>query len=467
MQFGLDGAEIDPNAAKRRIHLKRHLLECKGEKFLGVTISDRKAIPSFRTYGMPCTARERFASFLFLGIRKDKHRPATSCHSAMKNLPASHEFYEALPRVASFPHLTEPSGYTSLPDDWMVGVADIVGSTKHIQAGRYKLVNMVGAAVISSQINARKGRAFPFVFGGDGAAFACEPQFAAESARILGVMKRWSKEEFGLTLRAAQVPLSEIRAAGHDVAVARYQASRGVDYAMFNGGGLSWSEAQMKLGGYSVPSAEPGALPDLNGLSCRWSNATSQNGSIVSVVVQPTPTAAPSAFSDIAGQIVAVVERLNRGGHPLPVAGPGVRWPPPGLSIEAHVSRGKASLTLRKGKLLLENLLAWVFFKTGMKVGEFDPMHYAAAVSSNADFRKFDDGLKMTVDCDPDTLGQLRSILQEAKQDGILKFGLFEQEQAMITCFVPSITQDNHIHLVDGASGGYTKAAAQMKLMST
>jgi len=253
----------------------------------------------------------------------------------------SHDFYEALPRVASFAQLTEPSVYSALPDDWVIGVADVVGSTQHIQAGQYKMVNMVGAAVISSQINAGHGKAFPFVFGGDGASFACEPKFAVESARILGVMKRWSKEEFGLTLRVAQVPLSEIRAAGQDVSVVRYQASEGVDYAMFNGGGLSWSEAQMKLGAYSVPTALPGALPDLTGLSCRWSNATAQNGSIVSVVVQPTPEAAPGAFSDIASQIVTVVERLNRGGHPLPAAGPGVRWPPPGLSVDAHVSRGQ------------------------------------------------------------------------------------------------------------------------------
>jgi hypothetical protein len=384
----------------------------------------------------------------------------------MKHFPNSSEFYEALPRVASFAELTDPSCYAALPDDWVIGIADIVGSTRHIQAGRYKMVNMVGAAVISSQINARLGKAFPFVFGGDGAAFACEPQFSRESAKILGVMKRWAEEEFGLTLRVAQVPVGDIRAAGHDVSVARYQASAGVDYAMFNGGGLSWSEAKMKLGAYAVPADTPGSVPDLTGLSCRWSNATTQNGTIVSVVVQPMPEATPGAFSDITGQIVTLIEKLNRGGHPLPAAGPGVQWPPPGLSIDAHVSRGKESLTIRKGKLLLETLVAWVFFKTGIKVGDFDPVHYAAAVSSNADFRKFDDGLKMTLDCDADTLRQLQSILQDAEQGGILKFGLFEQEQAMITCFVPSITQDNHIHLVDGASGGYAKAAAQMKLAS-
>lgn len=90
-------------------------------------------------------------------------------------------------------------------------MTDIVGSTQHIQAGRYKMVNMIGAAVIASQVNVRDGQAFPFVFGGDGASFSCEPQFAKKSAQILGVMKRWAGEEFGVTLRTAQVPVADIR----------------------------------------------------------------------------------------------------------------------------------------------------------------------------------------------------------------------------------------------------------------
>ena len=35
--------------------------------------------------------------------------------------------------------------YSPLPDDWTVGVADIVESTKAIANQRYKAVNMAGA----------------------------------------------------------------------------------------------------------------------------------------------------------------------------------------------------------------------------------------------------------------------------------------------------------------------------------
>ncbi|MDP5219365.1 DUF3095 domain-containing protein [Ruegeria sp. 2205SS24-7] len=376
---------------------------------------------------------------------------------------SSSDYFADLPLISRFGDLTDPANYTPLPDGWQIGTADIVGSTRHIAEGRYKMVNMVGAAVISSQINAGGGHAFPYVFGGDGASFAIPPEFSDTSRAVLGVMRRWAEEEFGLELRAAQFPIGEIREAGLDVAVSRYQASTGVDYAMFGGGGLSWAEARMKEGVNAIPLADPGAQPDLTGLSCRWNNAPARNGTILSVVIQPCPETAPGDFAAVTRQIVAVVETLSRGGHPLPLGGPGVRWPPPGLALEAHVSRGDRSLLRRKAELLVGNLIAWFFFKTGVKAGEFDPAHYANMVTNNADFRKFDDGLKMTLDCDAATVERLRQILEAAEGEGILRFGLFEQDEAMTTCFVPSVVRDDHIHLVDGASGGYARAAEQIK----
>ena len=76
---------------------------------------------------------------------------------------------------------------------------------------------------------------------------------------------------------------------------------------------------------------------------------------------------------------------------------------------------------------------------------------------------RFEDGLKMTLDCDSDTEADLRSLLEEGAKDGIVKFGLHTQSEAMLTCIVPSIMQDNHVHFVDGASGGYTAASRFLK----
>ena len=66
----------------------------------------------------------------------------------------SDTFYGGIPVFRGFTSLMDPALYSPLPDDWTVGVADIVESTKAIAAQRYKAVNMAGAAVIASVTNA-------------------------------------------------------------------------------------------------------------------------------------------------------------------------------------------------------------------------------------------------------------------------------------------------------------------------
>jgi len=63
------------------------------------------------------------------------------------NAPAlSDDFYASLPLFRDFTHVMDPSLFKPLPGDWMVGVADVVQSTKAIAENRYKAVNMAGAA---------------------------------------------------------------------------------------------------------------------------------------------------------------------------------------------------------------------------------------------------------------------------------------------------------------------------------
>lgn len=379
----------------------------------------------------------------------------------MKDAQAA--FYDSLPLLRDFNRLVEPERFSAVPSDWALGVADIVDSTGEIAKGRYKTVNMVGAAVISAMINALRGKEFPYVFGGDGAGFAV-PASEIDTARaVLADVRRWAEEEFSISLRGALVPVSNIRMAGKDLRVARYAPSDGVDYAMFSGGGLAWAEAQMKAGEFTVPAAEPGAQPNLTGLSCRWSNSRARNGQIVSVVVQPTARATESDFADLARSVLSASEGLERSGHPVPENGPPIKWPPPDVGLDARVARAGRNLLMQRVKLLGQNLLIALLFKSGKQLGNFEPEHYKRMVSRNADFRKFDDGLKMTLDCDPATLTQIQTMLELARGRGKIRYGLHAQDEAMMTCFVPSATRDDHVHFVDGASGGYAQAAAAMQ----
>lgn len=380
----------------------------------------------------------------------------------MTQMPETHDFFEKIVATDEFAQLCNPQSYVALPDDWVVGVADIVGSTQEIAAGRYKTVNMVGAAVISAQINAALPLRIPYVFGGDGAGFAVRPAQRQSAEAALHAVRRWAQNELGIALRIGIVTVSQIRQAGHDIRVARLKASDGVDYAMFSGGGLAWAEDQMKAGQLTVPSGDEVDAPDLTGLSCRWSNVVAQNGVVLSLVVKPSRTATEAEFASVARDVIAASDGLAREGHPIPHEGPGFRFPPDGLTLEAHVSRKGSPIWWQSAKLFLSNAMIWALFTSGIRLGNFEPGRYREMTARNADFRKFDDGLKMTLDCDLATKNQIIAVLRKAREDGFAHYGLHEQDEAMMTCFVPSATEDTHVHFVDGASGGYASAAAQI-----
>lgn len=375
----------------------------------------------------------------------------------------SDPFYDQLPRVRAFDQLTQSDRFTPVPQDWTIGVSDIVDSTGLVQAGKYKTVNMVGAAVISAMMNALKGRAFPFVFGGDGAGFAVPPEDEAAARDALARVASWAQTEFGIGMRVALVPVADVRAAGHDVRVARLQVSEGVDYAMFDGGGVSWAEARMKAGSYVIYPAAEGSAPDLTGLSCRWSPMPARNGTILSILVSPMAGVGEDIIAEIYDRVVSLAQGLERGGHPAAVSGPGTDWPPKGAALEAHAIRGSGPLGRARRRVMFESLVAWLLIRTGIKLGGFDARRYARIVGENADFRKRDDGLKMTLDCDPATQAQIEEVLSAAKAQGYIEYGTSTQDTAMMTCIVPSIMADDHVHFIDGGAGGYTLAAARMK----
>src|SRR5215469_17649597 len=140
-------------------------------------------------------------------------------------LGGSDSFYGGIAVFRGFTRLMEPALYSPLPDDWTVGVADIVNSTRAIADKRYKAVNLAGAAVIASVTNALAGREFPFVFGGDGASFAVAPTDLAAARAALAATATWVKEDLDLEMRVALVPVAAIRSHGLDVRVARFGPS--------------------------------------------------------------------------------------------------------------------------------------------------------------------------------------------------------------------------------------------------
>ncbi|HZW47269.1 MAG TPA: DUF3095 domain-containing protein [Microvirga sp.] len=370
-------------------------------------------------------------------------------------------FYARLPVFERFFQLTDPAIYTPLPDGWVLGLSDIVKSTAAIATGRYKEVNTAAASLIAALANRLGDQEFPFVFGGDGASFAVPPQQAEIAREVLASVAAWAQDAFGFTLRVAVVPVSTIRAEGYDVRIARFAVSHDVTYAMFSGGGLAYAERRMKEGAFAVPPAPPGTLPDLTGLSCRFDELLSEKGVILSLIAIPAPGGDQAAFTTLVAEILSLADNPREARRPIPSGGPPLAGPFKGFAIEAKTV--KQDSLAAKARLVADRLIAFAIFKVGQPIGGFDPVRYRDQLVENTDFRKFDDGLRMTLDCTPALADRLESMLAQAQESGIARYGLHRQRAALMTCFVPSPTRSDHVHFVDGAMGGYAMAARALK----
>ena len=182
--------------------------------------------------------------------------------------PSDH-FFEELEGHYDFNVLCNPDAYRRAPSDWGVVITDAIQSTKAIQEGRYKDVNMIGAATLAALDHALGDLSIPFVFGGDGAS-AVIPMKHMDRVRVeLSKLRRMAAESFDLQLRVGVVPVSELeeKAVPH---IAKYLLPNDVPMALF-GGALAKADQLIKMERdlYEVPVLSDEWM-DLEQPSCRW-----------------------------------------------------------------------------------------------------------------------------------------------------------------------------------------------------
>jgi hypothetical protein len=371
-------------------------------------------------------------------------------------------FYSSVPAFARFEEITDTARYLPLPDDWVLGLADVVGSTAAIAAGGYKSVNMAGASAIAAVANAIRTHEFPFVFGGDGASFAIPAEQADVARAALAATVVYAREELDIALRAAMVPVAAVRQAGLDVRLARFAPSPDVSYAMFSGGGLAWAEREMKRGAFALEPARPGSRPDLTGLSCRFEEVPASRGTVLSLLVAPTWKAG-AEYWELLQALLARLADPRAAGRPVSTQSLRVKWPPTGLELEAR-SRRRPGVPrwLYRFDVGIRTLLSCLIFRFRIKVGRFSPVTYYRELVENSDFRKYDDALRMTIDCTERLADEIGELLEDAARRGIARYGMHLQSGALVTCLTPTM-YGSHFHFIDGAAGGYAKAALSLK----
>jgi hypothetical protein len=371
----------------------------------------------------------------------------------------SQNFYQALPSFRSFSDFTLDQHYTPVPPDWSIIITDIRGSTVAISEGRYKEVNTIGAASI---VVARKaiGEEFPFVFGGDGATMLIATQKREAVLEALCRLRALSEANYGLELRVGIVPMAELLAQNAPVEVAKLELAAGRCVSCLRGPGVGLAENWIKApeSRFVVTSASTGE-PDLSELSCRWSPIPSRNGKILSLIV--SSRVGSPAYSRFLGFLQGLfpegLDELN------PVNIEASRYNSFWESVTGELKLHSSVWSLSALRRVLEIAFATLVFKFGLPGIFFDKGRYQRSMRGHSDYRKFDDVLKMVIDCSEEKLGQIRRYLEEAHRQGELFFGTFVTDSSLMTCFVGGLNDGDHIHFIDADGGGYTAAAVGLK----
>jgi len=345
-------------------------------------------------------------------------RSSTRSESRDRRVTVKHTFYSDLESFGSFAGISNLPHYREAPDDWLIVVADIQGSTKAIDEGRYKDVNMVGAACIMAVLYVTRGFEMPYVFGGDGATMLIHPRSSASRARSLEKTQNLSHHNFDLLLRIGVVPVSDVRKQNLDVLVAKYQLRPDNFLASFAGGGVTLADLLVKedngTQGYILIDEIQDDLPDLEGLSCRWEPLAAQRGAMLSLLIQSLSNDRHDAAKVYQEILAEITDKLGQGFskcRPVKPQNMKFRWPPKGLKSEAQATHGGIRYRWELLAFYKETFLYWVldFFK--LNAGGYNAPIYRGELHDNSDYLKFDDMIRMVIDCSKEDMVALNEIL--------------------------------------------------------
>lgn len=387
-------------------------------------------------------------------------------------MPADpYAFYAALPVCPSFADVTRPEVYAPLPEDWVVVIGDVEGSTAAIARGQYKDVNLVGSSLLIAAFNALGHSDLPFIFGGDGATLALPASELVRARPAFLATRRMARDGFDLGLRIGVIPMRDLRAAGHDTRVARVRLSDRFSLAAFWGGGLDWAEKTIKdpqagacyrIEEYAAPTAQT-----FVGLECRWRGVPSEKGETLSLLVQAV---APGEAGRVRSYM-AVVKKLqdifgeSAGGHPISENQLHIAQNFSEYRGEAKVHRsqsGRLGRALYQFYIRLEGVLGDWLIRHRLIALSADWGRYKQHLVQHSDYRKFDGVLRMILSATEAQRTELVAWLEERYRAGELAYGLHLAKEALVTCLIFE-REGGHLHFIDGAGGGYALAATDLK----
>jgi hypothetical protein len=375
-------------------------------------------------------------------------------------------FYSRLPvnEISLSDLLTEEHLFYKIPVNWHIVITDVKNSSAAIKEGLHETINLVAAGSIVALLNiAFKSKlTVPFFFGGDGASFIIPPTLLDTTMQALLQHRENTKNNFNLELRVGHIPVAEIYEQELALNITKLRTSELFAIPVLLGDGLTYAEKKIKGPDYmfaNLPAAKDQL--DLSGMQCRWDRIKPPENyfEVVSLLVTAREGVKQSlAFKKVMDNMDAIY------------GAPQTRKP---------ISVGKLKLKTTMAKLGLEMrarmggfrpfylLNTWVrtsigYFYFQTKKGKV----YLHNLVDTSDTLVIDGRINTVISGTAQQRELLETALNEMERDGEILYGLYVSKESVMSCYVRNLN-DKHVHFVDGAEGGYTKAAGIIKQKNT
>lgn len=371
-------------------------------------------------------------------------------------------FYSRLPvnEIPLSDLLTEEHLFFRVPENWYVIITDIKNSTIAIQQGLHETINLVATGSIVAILNIayKADLTVPFFFGGDGATFIIPPSIFDASINALLLHRKNIKNTFDLELRVGHIAVAEIYEQQEQLTISKLRTSSLFAIPVVLGNGLTYAEKKIKGPDYmfaETPNTEE--EPDLSGMQCRWDRIKPPevDFEVVSLLVIARDGVKQSmAFKKVIDKLDDIYGGLQKR-KPISVNKLKLKGTLAKIGKEMRVRIGKFN-TLYLLTNWIKSSLGYFYFKT--KKG----MVYLTNLVEMSDTLVIDGKINTVISGTSKQREQLEAALNEIEMNGEILYGLYVSKESVMSCYVRNMN-DRHVHFIDGAEGGYTKAATILK----
>lgn len=372
-------------------------------------------------------------------------------------------FYTRLPvnEISLSDLLTEDHLFFKMPANWHVLITDVKNSTKATQDGLHETVNLVATGSIVAVLNIayKEGITVPFFFGGDGATFIIPASILDATTHALLLHRENTKNTFNLDLRVGHVPVAEIYEEGYELNISKLKTSDVFAIPVLLGDGLLFAEKKIKGPDYLFSELQKrNEELDLSGMQCRWDRIKPplNNQEIVSLLVIAAKGVKQStAFKKVIDSIDEIYgEQQTR--TPISVSK---------LKLKSTLAKIGLEMRTRMGGFKPFYLIS-TWLKTSLGVFYFrtkQGKNYLMRLVDMSDTLVIDGKINTVISGTAAQREKLEAALNKIESTGEIFYGLYVSSESVMSCYVRNMN-DKHVHFVDGAEGGYTKAAGVLKL---